>query len=316
MCPADAGSPFHNSSLMTIHSPEEIERNACPAVMLDMWQARPTCDTIAPAYFRWKGVLDRVLAAILLIPGFPIIGALILLVRRTSKGPGIFVQKRVGKDGREFDIFKIRTMTHDAEHATGPVWAKDADPRTTPIGVILRRFHLDEFPQLVNVLKGEMSLVGPRPERPEFVQVLTKQIPGYRDRLMVPPGITGLAQLNLPPDSGLDSVRKKVAIDLDYIQNAGPLLDLRILLGTLVRLVKLPEGMMLRLLGLRRTVAEIGAAVPGSNGSNVGDHSPLDLKTVAGKALRHPTNGDGDACGDDGPSIAVGAPPQQPRKPR
>ena len=115
--------------------------------------------------------------------------------------------------------------------------------------------HLDELPQLFNVLRGEMSLVGPRPERPEFVVVLADKIPGYVDRLSVLPGITGLAQINLPPDTDLDSVRRKLVLDREYIERVGPLLDLRIILCTLFRLVGIRGGRGVRLLGLLRTVA-------------------------------------------------------------
>jgi hypothetical protein len=131
-------------------------------------------------------------------------------------------------------------MRHDAEVRTGPAWTQSSDPRVTPIGHFLRKFHLDELPQLFNVLRGEMSLVGPRPERPEFVDVLSRQIPGYSNRLAVLPGITGLAQLNLPPDSDLDSVRRKVALDVEYIQTANLWMDLRLILCTALRFSKMP----------------------------------------------------------------------------
>lgn len=206
------------------------------------------------AYFRWKAVIDRLLAAILLIPGLPIIGLLVLLVRLTSRGPGIYRQDRVGKHGREFRMYKIRTMARDAEARTGPVWSQANDARATLVGRALRKLHLDEFPQLFNVLRGEMSLVGPRPERPEFVSLLVKQIPGYLNRLAVMPGITGLAQINLPPDSDFDSVRHKLVLDLEYIKHAGPLLDIRMFLCTSLRLLGLSGDLAMRIMGLRREV--------------------------------------------------------------
>ena len=137
-----------------------------------------------------------------------------LLVRLTSRGPGIYKQARVGKDGRKFMMYKIRTMRQDAEAASGPMWTQAHDPRVTFLGRVLRKLHLDELPQLFNVLKGEMSLVGPRPERPEFVRVLAEAIPGYRNRLAVRPGVTGLAQVNLPPDTDIASVRAQAGAGL------------------------------------------------------------------------------------------------------
>ena len=164
-----------------------------------------------------------------------------LLVRATSKGPGIYQQMRVGKDGRRFMMYKIRTMRVDAEAASGPVWTQPHDPRVTYLGEILRKLHLDELPQIFNVLRGEMSFVGPRPERPEFVRVLSETVPRYRDRLAVRPGITGLAQINLPPDSDLMSVRRKLALDLDYIERGNLWLDARLFLCTALRVIKVPE---------------------------------------------------------------------------
>ncbi|MBN2580003.1 MAG: sugar transferase [Pirellulales bacterium] len=209
---------------------------------------------VPSSYFCWKGVLDRVLSAILLVPGTLFIGLFIVLTRLTSRGPGIYRQLRTGKDGKMFWLYKIRTMRHDAEESTGPVWPQAHDPRITWLGWILRRLHLDELPQLLNVLKGEMSLVGPRPERPEFVRVLAEVLPGYHDRLMVPPGITGLAQVNLPPDSDLASVHCKLVLDCEYIERGSLWLDLRLLICTSCRVLKLPERWLLRLFGLSRKV--------------------------------------------------------------
>jgi lipopolysaccharide/colanic/teichoic acid biosynthesis glycosyltransferase len=294
----------------------EIEQDGGPMIGLATWQARSAPGMTPPLYFRWKGILDRVLAAILLIPGLPIIGALVLLVRRTSRGPGIFVQIRVGKDGREFKLYKLRTMIDHAEDVTGPVWAQVADPRVTPVGQILRKFHLDEFPQLFNILKGEMSLIGPRPERPEFVHVLARRIPGYLDRLAVRPGVTGLAQLNLPPDSDLESVRKKLELELDYIESAGLLLDLRVLLCTFLRLFKVPEGLTIRLFGLDRLLRGPGHRLPGTDGSDGADTSPLNPESIAGKARSHGSDGDGRASEDGRAPSLHDASSFEPRKPR
>jgi lipopolysaccharide/colanic/teichoic acid biosynthesis glycosyltransferase len=210
---------------------------------------------IVPAsYFRWKGPLDRSLAAVLLVPGLLLIGLLVVLVRITSRGPGIYRQKRVGKDGQRFMMYKIRTMRHDAEAGSGPVWTHMQDPRVTLVGKVLRKLHLDELPQLFNVLKGEMSLVGPRPERPEFVHVLTAALPAYRNRLVVKPGVTGLAQINLPPDTDLVSVQRKLVLDCEYIERGGLWLDVRLMLCTFLRIFKISEDWLLFLLGLRRAV--------------------------------------------------------------
>lgn len=207
------------------------------------------------AYFTWKTFLDRIAAALLLIPGLPLIGFLVVLIRLTSRGPGIYSQERVGKGGRIYTMYKLRSMRSDAETATGPVWSiPGCDPRVTPLGYWLRKLHLDELPQLFNVLKGEMSLIGPRPERPWFVKQLAEQIPNYTQRLRILPGVTGMAQINLPPDTDLDSVRRKLVLDLEYVEKAGVMLDCRILLCTLLRIVGLSGETAMRLMRLRRTV--------------------------------------------------------------
>jgi lipopolysaccharide/colanic/teichoic acid biosynthesis glycosyltransferase len=222
-------------------------------------------------YFRRKAIMDRILAALFLLPCLPVILFLVMLIRLTSRGPGIYRQIRVGQNGRLFMLYKIRTMKHDAETRSGPVWTQVSDPRITWIGRIIRRLHLDEFPQLFNVLKGEMSLVGPRPERPEFVHVLMRRLPDYEQRLAAPPGITGLAQLNLPPDSDLDSVRRKLVLDLQYIEQANAWLDARLLLCTAARIFKLP---VTRLFGLYRVVT-----LP-EKPPSAGDSLPLEKKIL------------------------------------
>jgi len=191
-------------------------------------------------YLPAKGAVDAVVATILLIVASPLIVAAMMLVRLTSRGPAIFSQLRLGRDGRAFTIYKIRTMYHDCERISGPQWATRDDPRVTPVGRFLRLTHLDELPQLWNVVRGEMSLVGPRPERPEFVVELDKAIPHYRSRMLVRPGMTGLAQVQLPPDADYDSVRRKLACDLYYIQRVGFLLDLKILCSTASYLLGIP----------------------------------------------------------------------------
>jgi lipopolysaccharide/colanic/teichoic acid biosynthesis glycosyltransferase len=207
-------------------------------------------------YFAWKGLLDRLAAAFLLIPGLPMIGILVVLIRLTSRGPGVYRQVRTGRDGQIYTMYKLRSMRCDAELKTGPVWTTiGSDSRITPLGYWLRKLHLDELPQLFNVLKGEMSLIGPRPERPEFVEVLSQNIPGYQDRLRVLPGITGLAQINLPPDTDLNSVRRKLILDVEYVETASLMFDFRIFLCTLFRIVGVKGDLAMRLMALQRTVA-------------------------------------------------------------
>ena len=221
-------------------------------------ESEPASAIEVSTYFRWKGILDRALAAVLLVPGIPIIGFLIALVRLTSKGPGIYGQTRVGKGHRIFTMHKIRTMRHDAENGTGPVWTNiNGDSRITPVGRFLRRTHLDEFPQLFNVLKGEMSLIGPRPERPEIVAVLVKHVPNYLDRIAVKPGITGLAQMNLDPDVDIESVCRKLVLDTEYIKDATLFFDVRILQATLLHMLGCNADWGKRVTRLKREVPRL-----------------------------------------------------------
>lgn len=217
------------------------------------WLDKPLRLDLAPTgYCRWKPLFSRLLAVLLLIPGLPLILALVVLVRLTSRGPGIIHQTRAGQCGKLFVMHKIRTMVHNAERITGPTWTIKDDPRITTLGRILRKVHLDELPQLFNVLKGEMVLIGPRPERPEIIPALTDHIDGYANRLAVPPGITGLAQINLPPDTDLASVRRKLKLDLEYIRHAHIGLDLRILICSCLRLVGVPGDYAMRLTFVKR----------------------------------------------------------------
>jgi lipopolysaccharide/colanic/teichoic acid biosynthesis glycosyltransferase len=189
-----------------------------------------------------KPYVDWVSAFLMLVAAAPVIGVCALLIRLTSKGPAIYKQERVGKDGRTFTLYKLRTMRVGAEAGTGPVWAQgDDDPRVAPIGCLLRRTHLDELPQLFNVLKGDMSLVGPRPERPYFVNQLKLQVPGYDRRLAVKPGITGLAQIRAGADRNIRDVRRKVKLDCLYIQRMCWWVDFVILLNTVRKVFGNPE---------------------------------------------------------------------------
>ncbi len=185
-------------------------------------------------------MLDSVLAQLLLLAAAPVVLLAAAAVRLTSRGPAFYRQARLGLGGRVFTLWKLRTMTADCEKATGPRWSAPGDPRVTPVGRFLRRTHVDELPQLWNVVRGEMSLVGPRPERPEFLPLLGGAVPRYRERLRVRPGITGLAQIQLPPDRDVADVRRKLACDLCYVERHGPWLDFRILLGTAAYLLGVP----------------------------------------------------------------------------
>jgi lipopolysaccharide/colanic/teichoic acid biosynthesis glycosyltransferase len=198
----------------------------------------------------WRRPLDLTVALILLVLAAPILIAAMVLVKLTSRGPFIYTQTRLGRNRRRFTIYKIRSMTHNCEQLSGPCWSSGDDPRVTPVGRFLRRTHLDELPQLWNVLRGEMSLVGPRPERPEFVEALEKAVPRYAERLKVRPGLTGLAQIRLPPDTDLLSVRQKLIYDLHYVERRDLWLDLRILLGTGLFCLGVPFTASCRLLGL------------------------------------------------------------------
>jgi exopolysaccharide biosynthesis polyprenyl glycosylphosphotransferase len=179
-----------------------------------------------------KRVCDVVLSGSAIIIGAPLLLIIGVIIRLTSSGPAIFTQERVGYRGKRFMMHKYRTMVDDAEQDTGPVWARDDDPRKTSFGRLLRRFRLDELPQLWNVLKGDMSLVGPRPERPAFVDWLVQEFPYYHRRLLVRPGISGWAQVRGVYDRSLDDVRRKLKDDFFYIENMSLRLDLKILLIT------------------------------------------------------------------------------------
>jgi lipopolysaccharide/colanic/teichoic acid biosynthesis glycosyltransferase len=188
-------------------------------------------------YAEFKRAIDILFAFPGVIIAAPIVALLALLVKLTSRGPAFYLQERVGKDGRVFKIVKLRTMVQNAEAKTGPVWATANDPRETALGRILRRTHLDELPQLWNVLEGDMSLIGPRPERPVFVEQFTREIPNYTARLAVRPGITGWAQVNHVYDQTLEDVRRKVQFDCEYIRRMGWGIDLKIMVATAKRMV-------------------------------------------------------------------------------
>ncbi|MFC0590870.1 TIGR03013 family XrtA/PEP-CTERM system glycosyltransferase [Novosphingobium aquiterrae] len=187
-----------------------------------------------------KRVFDIAASSLLLLLSAPLIALFALLVKLDSKGPAFFRQRRVGLYGQDFNVIKLRSMRDDAE-ANGAQWAQKDDPRVTRLGQFIRKTRIDELPQTWTVLKGEMSFVGPRPERPEFVCELEQQLPYYAERHMVKPGITGWAQINYPYGASIQDSRHKLEYDLYYAKNYTPFLDLLILLQTL-RVVLWREG--------------------------------------------------------------------------
>jgi sugar transferase (PEP-CTERM system associated) len=189
----------------------------------------------------YQTVVNLTLAAVGVVVGTPIMLLTALAVRLTSAGPVLYRQVRVGMDGIPFTLYKFRSMRADAEAATGAVWASKDDPRVTPLGRTLRKLRIDELPQLFNVLRGEMSIVGPRPERPEMVESLAEKIPYYRHRHCVRPGITGWAQVNYKYGDTLEDVIQKLEYDLYYIKNMSLSLDSYIIFLT-VKAILLSRG--------------------------------------------------------------------------
>lgn len=194
---------------------------------------------VPPFALWWRLVLKRLVdlmaGVTLLVIASPLLVVIALLIKLDSRGPVWFVQDRIGLFGRAFRIYKFRTMVHDAEATSGPVWADpEDDPRVTSIGRFLRRLHLDELPQLFNVVRGDMSLVGPRPERPCFVKELEVAIPRYDHRVYVKPGITGLAQVHYRYDQTIADVKRKLRFDLLYVKRMCLALDARILAWTVL----------------------------------------------------------------------------------
>jgi len=223
---------------------------------LSSWEADDLAE-VAPYHAR-KRAIDVALATTASLLLLPLAAIVAVAVRLDSRGPVLYAQERVGLDrrrgngptpirgnrrkrqgfGKPFTIYKFRSMVTDAERHTGAVWAQEKDPRCTRVGAFLRRSHLDEIPQLINVLRGEMSMIGPRPERPQLFGNLVAQIPQYALRCRTLPGITGIAQVKNGYDDSLQSAARKVQYDLYYIRRASPLMDLRILMGTALIFVR------------------------------------------------------------------------------
>ena len=188
-----------------------------------------------------KRACDIVISLALLLLTLPLMVVTALLIKLASPGPVLYRQLRVGLDGKEFMLLKFRSMTVDAEAGGKPRWTTRQDPRITWIGSFIRPMRIDELPQLINVLRGEMSMIGPRPERPHFVEQLARVIPFYRERSSVKPGITGWAQVNFPYGASVEDAREKLAYDLYYVKNHSLLLDFLILLST-IRVILFREG--------------------------------------------------------------------------
>ena len=217
-----------------------------------MW--RVSVSTLRPSHLLFSGELgpsprtlalkrlgSYVVAGVGIVLSAPLMLLAYALVKLTSPGPAIYRQRRVGLNGRVFEVLKFRSMYVDAEARTGAVWAQKNDPRITPVGRWLRTLRLDELPQFFNVLKGEMAIVGPRPERPEFVRVLSEQIPFYGQRHAVPPGITGWAQINHHYGESVEDTIEKLEYDLYYLKNLSFSLDLYIIFNT-VKVMLLGRG--------------------------------------------------------------------------
>ncbi|MBR4188346.1 MAG: sugar transferase [Kiritimatiellae bacterium] len=210
---------------------EELRREIPLAHLSEEWLMQSAMNCSVLSIRRTKRILDIAAALIGLVPGLPLMLLAGLLVKLTSRGPMVYRQTRVGLGGRPYTLYKLRTMRADAE-ASGAVWSASSDSRVTPVGYFLRKWRIDEIPQLFNILKGEMSLVGPRPERPEFTAVLEKAIPFYNERTLVPPGLTGWAQIWFPYASSVEAAARKLQFDLYYVKNMSVLLDATVLLRT------------------------------------------------------------------------------------
>lgn len=180
-----------------------------------------------------KKLFDLLLIIPFMISFIPFALLIAIAIKIESKGPVLYKQVRVGKDFRKFKTIKFRSMQHNAEEETGPMWAETNDPRITKVGRFLRRFRIDEVPQFLNVLKGDMSIIGPRPERPYFVDKLSKEYPLYHRRLSVLPGISGWSQIKQSYDQNLDDIRQKLKFDFYYIENLSFGLDLKIMISTI-----------------------------------------------------------------------------------
>ena len=190
------------------------------------------------AYPLFKRNIDVLLSLIALVVLSPLFILVSILIYFSSPGNIYYRQIRVGKEGVHYQMYKFRSMYQNSEKNTGPIWASREDKRITPIGRVMRKFHLDEIPQFFNVLIGDMSIVGPRPERPEIVKNIMEEIPDYLNRTKIKPGITGWAQVHGVYDKNLDDVSLKLKKDCYYIENCSIVFDIKILFLTLMKIIK------------------------------------------------------------------------------
>jgi lipopolysaccharide/colanic/teichoic acid biosynthesis glycosyltransferase len=232
----EGNSPF------LLHSDATFGSERCPHGPVRRRDQRGARETILPLtptapkcarYFLVKSAVDRVITALLMVVALPLMVVIGVAIVLFDGWPVLYRQTRVGRHGHVFRLWKFRTMCRDAESETGVVWSSDSDPRVTALGRWLRCSHLDELPQFINVLVGDMNLIGPRPERPEFVRELVVELPRYAERLGVRPGITGLAQLRFGYDQSLSDVKRKALLDSQYVRIANVFLDAQILLFTI-----------------------------------------------------------------------------------
>jgi exopolysaccharide biosynthesis polyprenyl glycosylphosphotransferase len=236
-----AVAPAPAPAIAPVAAASEVSRRPGPRARVhdDAWLApRGGVHPLTPGYRLAKRALDLTLAIGLGLGMLPLVPLLALAIRLDSPGPVLYRQTRVGRGGRPFQIYKFRTMRQNAE-GNGPVWAQLHDDRVTRVGRGLRLTRIDELPQLWNILRGEMSFVGPRPERPEFVELLSQQLSGYRLRHVVTPGITGWAQVRYRYASSIEDSRIKLEYDLYYVTHASWWLDCQILLRTLLVIVRM-----------------------------------------------------------------------------
>ncbi|PIT93085.1 MAG: hypothetical protein COU06_01625 [Candidatus Harrisonbacteria bacterium CG10_big_fil_rev_8_21_14_0_10_38_8] len=246
VAPEDIASRFYSPELSRVHmiTTSEFYEKLFKAISLhdinESWinmNIKREMISLGVTYF-----VERFLALVLFILLSPILLIISLLVYLTSPGPIIYKQRRVGQNGKVFWLYKFRSMYHDESinpdaRANTATWAKDNDPRVTPLGRFIRKTHLDELPQLVNIIEGDMSFVGPRPERPEFVELLKMDVPFYSLRSLLKPGVTGWAQINYPYGSSVEDAFNKLQYDLYYLKNRGVFLNIYTILKTIKHLI-------------------------------------------------------------------------------